>query len=98
MPLLICSQVWDVRKTISPVREFVGHSKGFSLFLFMDFLVFANIHKLLLLFSYSIHDVFIDQVSLLCPGALMTVHSCLHVLKTIERYAGILLVERYITN
>ena len=23
------SQVWDVRKTISPVREFVGHSKGF---------------------------------------------------------------------
>ena len=44
------SQVWDVRKTISPVREFVGHSKGFispfvhgffpSLLMYTNFLYF----------------------------------------------------------
>jgi protein transport protein SEC31 len=26
--LLMLLQVWDVRRTVAPVREFVGHSKG----------------------------------------------------------------------
>jgi hypothetical protein len=37
-------------------------------------------------------------VSLLCHGARMIVHSCLLAPKTIEQYAGILLVERYTMN
>jgi hypothetical protein len=53
------SQVWDVRKTISPVREFVGHSKGFIslLILFVSHLLLANVVKLhvpIIILMYSL--------------------------------------------
>jgi hypothetical protein len=53
-----------------------------------------DVHKFLIILVILL----LSQVSLLCHGALMIVHSCLPAPKTIEQYAGILLVERYTMN
>lgn len=39
----VCTQLWDMRNTMSPVKEFVGHTKGMALHNMILYCIFIDV-------------------------------------------------------